>query len=688
MIVMIASTVLLRPILGLGLIAAYAVAQQRAPAPQPIIRIDVNLVQIDAVVTDSKGKHVPDLTAKDFEILQDGRAQQISHVEYVRGSAVPGVTPTQARLAKNHGAAPPAPSIPLKPENVHRTFAMVVDDLGMSVESIAHVRDALKNFVDRQMQPGDLVAIVRTSAGMGAFQQFTNDKRLLHASIDRIKFSVLSRTGAFTIAPAVLPPPRPPGFQQLDGPPAPDRESDLFRVGTLGAISYIIDGLRELPGRKSVVLFSESMNLSTLPGNATDATVMIHRLIDAANRAAVVIDTVDPRGLLVSFPGAADDVDVTQPHAIAQLQQDREGERFTSQTGLAVLAQETGGLFIKNDNFIDDAMRLVLDDSVGYYLIAYTPSSDTFDPRTGAPMFHKLKVRVKTAGLRVRTRSGFFGVSDTVRNAAPVTVADKLRYALASPFASGEVQVRLTTAFSNTAKQGSYLRALLYIEPKDLRFFEMPDGSHEARIDILLTTFGNAGKAIDSVHRNWSIHAEPAAYADLLKNGVICSLNYPVKKGGAYQMRAAVIDSFSDKVGTASQFIEIPDVSKKRLTLSSIFLGDQAKDAERVFAPGAPIDYEYQIFNARTGGGNRPDIEVETRLFRDGKEVYSGQPIALGKADFSDPSRVRAGGHMQLASQLPAGDYVMQLIVTDKLADPKNAVASQWIDFEVTPHHN
>jgi hypothetical protein len=159
-----------------------------------------------------------------------------------------------------------------------------------------------------------------------------------------------------------------------------------------------------------------------------------------------------------------------------------------------------------------------------------------------------------------------------------------------------------------------------------------------------------------------------------------------VRKGGAYQMRAAVVDAFSDRVGTASQFIEIPDISKEGLTLSSIFLGDQARDADRVFTPGAPLDYEYQIFNARMDAGNRPDIEIETKIFRDGKEVYSGKPIPLGKADFSDPSRVRAGGHMQLASQLPAGDYVLQLIVTDKLADPKNRAASQWIDFEVGPH--
>src|SRR5258706_4386904 len=89
----------------------------------------------------------------------------------------------------------------LKPGDIRRTVALVVDDLGLSFESTYHVRESLKRFVDREMQPGDLVAIVRTGAGMGSLQQFTSDKRILYAAIDRVKYNSLGRVGVSSFQP-------------------------------------------------------------------------------------------------------------------------------------------------------------------------------------------------------------------------------------------------------------------------------------------------------------------------------------------------------------------------------------------------------------------------------------------------------------------------------------------------------
>jgi len=151
----------------------------------------------------------------------------------------------------------PAPVAPLKTADVRRTFAPVVDDLGLSFTSMAQVRDGLRKFVDREMQPGDLAAIIRTSAGLGVLQQFTTDKNLLHAAIDHVKFT-MGRVGVDSFTPG----------GQLDDPNAvypatghtvslspadldltdPTR-GQMFTVGTLGAIQYVIDGLRDMPGR-------------------------------------------------------------------------------------------------------------------------------------------------------------------------------------------------------------------------------------------------------------------------------------------------------------------------------------------------------------------------------------------------------------------------------------------------------
>lgn len=149
-------------------------------------------------------------------------------------------------------------------------------------------------------------------------------------------------------------------------------------------------------------------------------------------------------------------------------------------------------------------------------------------------------------------------------------------------------------------------------------------------------------------------------------------------------MRVAVRDGASEMLGSASQFLQVPDLSRGRLALSSLMLPSAGGNAAvRVFPPGATVSYQYRIFNAQAGAGQPPEIEVRTRLFRDGTEIYAGQPQPLGRADWSDPVRVLAGGHFQLGARIAPGDYVFQLIVTDKIAGEKAQTSTQWMDFEV-----
>ncbi len=130
------------------------------------------------------------------------------------------------------------------------------------------MRESLKKWVDNRNQPGDLVAVVRTSAGMGSLQQFTADKQLLAAAIDRVRFH-LGRVGVSSFGPAT-----PAG--PIDTTLFDDEVAHSYLVGSLGAITYVVRGLREMPGRKSLILFSESMRMMFLTGpgivNTTEQT--------------------------------------------------------------------------------------------------------------------------------------------------------------------------------------------------------------------------------------------------------------------------------------------------------------------------------------------------------------------------------------------------------------------------------
>jgi VWFA-related protein len=225
--------------------------QQQQPESEDVVRITTNLVQVDAVVTDKSGKVVTDLKPDEVQIFEDGHQQKITHFSYNVTETPAAERPTKPPSTDKN--APPVPPTRLRPEDIRRTIAIVVDDLGLSFESTAYVRRALKKFVDEQMQSGDLVAIIRTSGGMGALQQFTADKRQLYAAIDRVKWYMNGRSGVSAFAP--LEPPT-PGQAGPDIDAANDElnqlREDVFATGTLGAVNYVVRGLRELPGTATI----------------------------------------------------------------------------------------------------------------------------------------------------------------------------------------------------------------------------------------------------------------------------------------------------------------------------------------------------------------------------------------------------------------------------------------------------
>jgi VWFA-related protein len=694
---------------------ALACAQSQNPQafqqqePSTVIRITVNLVQVDAVVTDSKGKPVTDLKKEDFVILQDGKPQVITNFAYI--STKEGVVRTSAPAKKapapKKGLPPPPPPMPFNRNSgatPRRTVALVVDDLGLSFESIARVRGSIKKYVDQEMQPGDLVAVIRTGAGMGALQQFTSDKRLLYAAIDKVKYNAMGRVGVSSFAPL-----QGAGASGIDTTNFDNEREQIFSAGTMGAIQYVVEGLKELPGRKSVVLFSENMRINYQDGLSPRVMDAIKRLTDACNRSSVVIYSIDPRGLVYTGLTAADDTRGMTPQQISNVQMQRSTDMFNSQDGLVQLAHETGGLFMHDRNDLDNELREVVQDGEGYYLIGYHPSAATFDAKTGQPKFHSLQVRVKQAGLHARYRSGFFGTSD--RETAPVARGDRraqIMRALSSPFGagSGDLHLRMTSLFADS-KTGPYVKSLLYFDPKQLKFADEPDDWHHAKIDTVCVTFGDNGQVVDSTDKTWNVRLKGDTYRNALKEGMVYTINVPMKKPGAYQLRVVLRDADTEQVGSASQFIQVPDLSKGHLALSGVVLqADNAKaqmpangephaeghvedsdpngtPAVRIFKPGTAIAYGYWILNAQADSNKKPDLMVQTRLFKDGKEVYPGSPKPLPAGIVDDPKRLIGGGRMQLGNNITPGDYVLQVIVTDKLAKEKYQVATQAMDFEV-----
>lgn len=709
--------ILLSPQLFLGVFA-----QQTTPTPTPspatrtqpqqpeaddVVRITTNLVQVDAVITDNKGKLVTDLKPEEVEIYEDGRQQKITNFSLILSESASGsrdATPVD----KN---APPAPPSRIKPEDIRRTIALVVDDLGLSFESTYYVRRALKKFVDEQMQPGDLVAIIRTGGGMGALQQFTSDKRQLHAAIERVKFYMSGRAGISAFAPIEPPTPGERGAE-ID---AANEElnqfrEDVFAVGTLGAVNYVVRGLRELPGRKSVLLISDGFRIYSRddPSRNYRTLQRLQRLIDEAGRASVVIYTMNATGLQTLGFTAADNLSGRDFQQLQAALSGRRNVAFETQEGLDVLARQTGGIAIRNTNDLIGGIRRVLEDQKGYYLIGYRPDDTTFDARGGRRQFHRLSLKIKRPGkFNVRMRQGFLGITDEDRP-RPRTLAQQLYAALVSPFGATGVHLRLTSLFANEARLGSFMRSLLHIDARDLTFTKDPDGSYKSLIDVAAITFGDNGVPIEQLGRTYQIKFSEVEYHRVLRDGIVYYVTVPIKKPGAYQLRVSLRDSVSERIGSASQFIDAPDVKKKRLALSGVIMRAQIRTpssgadvaagtadgretgnaqtsaAVRQFRAGTVVEYAFIIYNARADkASSRPQLMTQVRLFKDGKEIFTGKETPFDHGSQPDPQRLSASGGLQLGSSMEEGEYVLQVIVTDALADKKHRVATQWMDFEI-----
>lgn len=696
-----------------------ALAQTKPAAPQQpqkptgdqddVVKITTNLVQVDAVVT-KDGKVVKDLTADDFEIYEDGKKQAITSFAFI--SNVPAAAPQPVTASKEKPGIVPPPR-PFNPNEPHRTIAFVVDDLGISAESMGQVRKQLRKFVNEQLQPNDLVAIIRTGGEMGALQQFTNDKRLLSRAVDQLHWNMCNRVGV-TVLPV------------LGSVGNPSACGQFSMNSTLKALRFILDAMGYLPGRKSMVFMSDALPvedqdalnfLRDVRGGSNDAgtnsgagsgvttsdrgpsvasapstgdaasdsrvdvrnyAVALHKIAEKAIRSSVVIYSVDTAGLQTTNITAADRFYGTGPE-FARAISSRSYLLWSRRAGGDLIATQTGGFQVKNSNSYQ--IDRIMQDQSGYYLLGYRPTDETFNRR-----FHHIKAKVTRSGMSLRTRLGFFGVTEEEASKTRLTARNVTNLALASPFSAQDVEVRLASFFWSDKMAGSLVRSFVYIDAGDLEFTPV-GGRQQASIEVHGVVFGDNGTMMGQLSRGATVSLSESEYAEAVKNGLGLDVDIPVKRSGAFQVRVAIKDRKSSKIGSAAEFVSVPDLRNKGLAVSGIVLGNGSRSDQemlssivaRRFAANSDLDFGYVIYNASQFA--KP--VMETKLFRDGKVIYSGPEAPIQTAGQPDPERVIATGKVRLSPDLEPGYYYLQVVITDKDAKGKTLPVVQWIDFEI-----
>ena len=385
-------------------------ARQPISQPQtPTFTVKVEYVEVDVRVTDSAGNLVRDLTQEDFQVFEDGQPQMVTAFSLID-------IPIEPSLPSASDTIPIEPDVRSNERRSDgRVYVMVLDDAGTRFDRTTRTRAAARRFIEEHLGADDLTAIAFTFRTKLA-QEFTNNKRLLLAAVDKF-MSGVNEMG--------------PTLPQLTGPGVGGSSEPLFTLGNaeevFGAIGEMANirkvaaWLDRIPGRKkAVILFSD--------GNEYDPRQILvdTRPAGEIGRTSVNIYAVDMRG-----PGAVQ----------APLNQ------------LNILTEDSGGFVVMDNNEIDRGFRRIVAENSAYYLLAYYSSHPRDDK------FHQIDVRVTRPGVKVRARRGYrFEDRRPLRRlAADHQVSEGIIDALRSPVQLSNLRMRVFAAPFRAAPKASVL---------------------------------------------------------------------------------------------------------------------------------------------------------------------------------------------------------------------------------------
>ncbi|PYS67357.1 MAG: hypothetical protein DMF69_23290 [Acidobacteria bacterium] len=673
---------------------------------------------------DKSGNFVDGLRQEDFQLKVDGKPQTISFFSRIAA----GTAQERSQLAALKAGTKPNSTSP-DTEVRGRTVIFFIDDLHLSGSSVNKTRETVTDFIANQMGANDVVAIASASGQIGFLQQFTDNKTVLRAAIDRLhhkpyvvfdtesikmteyaalrieqgdKDALSYYTNEYLKATKFNSPGGGVGPPTSGGAVASSsgqnrsqggisreiaerqvreralmmlRQASAITTNTLAGFENLLNTAAQQHGRKLVFFISDGFYLND---RNTGFANKLREVIDKAVRAGVVIYSFDARGLTSSTDSTSNRSDPEGKLARSNI-----GEISASQDGMNALAGDTGGRALFNSEQLNNGFGRALKETSNYYLLAWRPETE----EQKAVSFKKIDISV--AGrpeLTVRLPKGYLANLPSTATAATETNATKpsadkpadadLKRALSASLAVDHLPTTVSTSYVDAPGSGAIVTA--GVQTSALALDYGSDGK-QAAVDVAGVILNDQGKVADGFRTRLTVNAVPPQYSsqDL---GVV--YNYKAKLGpGLYQVRAAVRDDKTGKVGSATQWIEIPDLSSRKLTLSSILLRSLKKgettgpDAEPRFSVDhhftrtSQLNFLLFIYNAANniGANTAPDVTAQVEVFRNGATVVSTPVRKLSMAGISDLARIPYGGQFPLES-LPVGRYELQITIKDQLA--------------------
>lgn len=715
--------------LAVAAVTSYSQTPQPTATPEKedVIRVNTNLIQTNVAVFDKSGRFVEGLKPEQFALKIDGKPAKIEFFD--DKSAYLSIE----RAQQNEN--PQKKPIAGEADSLRsRKVVFFVDDLHLSLDSLGRTRSTINHFIENDMRPNDEVLIVSSSGQIGFLQQFTDNPAVIRAAVSRLKvIPNLSRDTEQPpmpeyIAIRILGGDRDAaeyyimkileGFSTKNAPMNKNAAREMVKqranniVGGLAAVTDstltslegVMENLSRTSGQKTVFLISDGFYLDSKNSNFASNT-KFQRVVDQATRSGSVIYTIDARGL---FSLMADATGAERPVDSSGMLKSKPGEETASQEGLFVLADETGGRFLKNQNFFEKWVDRMLDENSSYYVIAWQPEKEDDASRN----FKKIDVSVVgQPDLIVRFQRGYLtnsekGNDKTVAGGkkTPDKITPENKTFNSSNSADSKVPKKflatnLSLNYLDVPNVGGVLTSSVQVATRTLDYGT--DGKQSASVDVVGLIYNEQGKQIADFKTGLNISPSNAANGGSSdEQSVIYNHRTPLA-AGIYMVKVAARAAKTGQVGIATKWIEIPDLSKRQLTLGSLLLG--AKTVSGSGGGGAgnavqqqqvqfSVDHRFTprpfnmsfmsfIYNAaQKSGEGGVNLTSQIEVFdAAGRAIISSPVRPLVLKGNSDSARIPLTGAIRQNLFAP-GTYLLRVTVKDLTA---NTSAVQQTVFTV-----
>jgi VWFA-related protein len=544
---------------------------QSQPQTQPAdnsstftLKVNSDLVLTNIVVRDKKtGEVVKGLTEKDFTVTEDGKPQHIASFDFESVDQAAALDEATINANSPNGVFGAKTGAATQEElRNHRLIVMFFDITSMQPDDIDRAQDAARNYINKQMHPADLVAVVSLDTTLSLNQDFTASKDLLLKAVNA--FGGPQSAGYALGATST-------SNQVEDASAFTPDESEYNDINTdreLFAIEDISKSLAYLNEKKSLLYFSGGIQRDGIENQAS-----LHAAINASVRANVSIYSVDARGLQAISPlGDATTGNLRGANSFngAALQNNLDSN-FNTQEVMSTLSSDTGGKAFFDSNDFSPAFDRIQKDTSAYYVIGYHSTDLRRDGR-----YRRLSVKIDRGDVKLEYRPGYYAPAD-YQHATKDERERQLEEELASDLPATDMAVYMQALYFRTAENRFFVPISLVVPGSQIPFVKGGDRD-KATIDVIGQVRDTAGHDIGDIRDTVKLAVDQSQQVQQKNVQYTTGFNLPV---GKYHVKFVVRENETGRMGSFETDLTVPDLKKVPLKMSSVVLASQRMPANK-----------------------------------------------------------------------------------------------------------